>query len=64
MNKILLITIAAILTATLFACTPHVTMNNNPDDVSNAASKIADFEPPAGYASEFTASLLGYTVAA
>jgi len=64
MNKILLITIAVILLATLFACAPNVTMNSNPDDVANAASEIADFEPPAGYASEFTASLLGYTVAA
>ena len=32
--------------------------------VSRAAAAIADFELPAGYAPEFTASLIGYTVAA
>ena len=64
MNKFLLITTAALLLATLSACTPNVTLNSNPDDVLDVASKIADFEPPAGYSAEFTASLLGYTVAA
>lgn len=64
MNKILLLTIAFILMATLFACAPNVTINSNPDDVLSAASEIADFELPAGYSSEFTARLLGYTVAA
>ncbi len=48
----------------LFACTPTATINVNPEQVPNAASDIADFDLPAGYAPEFTASLLGYTVAA
>ena len=64
MNKILFITLSIVVTATLFACAPNVTTNSNPDEVFNAASQIADFEPPAGYTSEFTAHLLGYTVAA
>jgi hypothetical protein len=64
MNKLLWITLAAFLPAVLFACAPNVSINSNPEDVFSAASDIADFEPPAGYTSEFTASLLGYTVAA
>jgi len=64
MKKILPATLAIILLATLFACAPRVSINSNPDDVSNAASQITDFELPADYAAEFTADLLGYSVAA
>ena len=64
MNKLLLISIVPVLLGSLFACAPNVNFNSNPEDVSSAASEIADFEPPSGYSSEFTASLLGYTVAA
>lgn len=64
MNKILFLTIVTILMAALFACAPNVTTDSNPDLVSDAASQIADFEPPAGYNSEFMAHMLGYTVAA
>jgi hypothetical protein len=64
MNKLLLTIIFMILIGTLFACAPNITINSNPDEVLSTASEIADFEPPAGYTSEFTASLLGYTVAA
>ena len=39
-------------------------VNRDAKDVSRAASAIADFELPAGYAPEFTARLMGYTVAA
>jgi hypothetical protein len=64
MNKILLITLATILLATLSACAPHVAINANSEEVSKAASEIADFVPPAGYASDFTAQLAGYRVVA
>ncbi|HEY3475229.1 MAG TPA: hypothetical protein VGK56_11510 [Anaerolineales bacterium] len=64
MNILLRITIISILLGSLVACVPDVSINGNPEDVSSAAAEIADFEPPAGYDSEFTASLLGYTVAA
>lgn len=64
MNKILLMITATILVGMLFACAPNITINSDPKDVLSAASAIADFEPPAGYTAEFTASLLGYTVAA
>ena len=64
MNKFLLILFAVILLAALSGCAGKVTIKSDPADVSSAASEIADFTPPAGYSSEFTASLLGYTVAA
>ena len=64
MKQTLFLTIGTLLLAALSACVPEVTLNSNPEDVSSAASTIADFEPPAGYTSDFTASLLGYTVAA
>lgn len=64
MNKILIIAIGAILLATLFACVPRVAINSNSEKVSSAASGIADFDLPAGYVPEFTANLMGYTVAA
>ena len=64
MNKTLLVLTAAILLAVVCACAPAVSLNSDSDQVSSAAAQIADFEPPAGYTSEFTASLLGYTVAA
>ena len=39
-------------------------VNHDAAKVSRAASAITDFELPAGYAPEFTASLMGYAVAA
>jgi hypothetical protein len=64
MKKFLFTTIATVLMATLFACAPRIAINGNPDEVSSAAAEIADFELPAGYAPEFSASLAGYDVAA
>ena len=64
MNKILIITFAVILLAILAACAPRVSINGKSEDVSSAAAEIADFEVPAGYAPEFSASLGAYTVAA
>ena len=62
MNKILFITIATILLATLFACAPQVALNANSEQISKTTSQIADFDLPAGYTSEFTAHLAGYSV--
>ncbi len=50
----------AILIIVLTACSAG---NTGVDKVSNSASEIADFDLPAGYVPEFTASLMGYTVA-
>jgi hypothetical protein len=62
MNKMILITIATILLATLFACAPQVAINANSEEISKAASAITNFDLPTGYTSEFTAHLAGYTV--
>jgi hypothetical protein len=64
MKKFLLLTIVVFLLLPLSACVSTVEMSSSADKVANAASAIADFEPPAGYSSDFTATLMGYTVAA
>lgn len=64
MNKFLLFTLAAFLLIALSACGSTVKMSSDAAEVTSVASEIADFEPPAGYSSDFTANLLGYTVAA
>lgn len=64
MNKILFFAIATVLLITLFACAPRIAINGNPEDVSSAAAEIADFDLPAGYAPEFSASLGSYDLAA
>lgn len=63
MNKRLLITLAAILLAILSAC-GTVEATNDPEHVTKLASKIADFDLPEGYTSEFSAEMAGYTLAA
>jgi hypothetical protein len=37
---------------------------DNSQQVTDVAAKIADFDPPTGYTPEFTAQMLGYTLAA
>ena len=64
MNKILLIALATVLLASASACTPGVAINSDSDKISKAASDIADFDLPSGYASEFTAQLGNYTAVA
>ena len=64
MNKLLLLTLVTFLLVALSACGSTVKMSSDSNEVANVASEIADFEPPAGYSSDFTANLLGYTVAA
>lgn len=50
-----------ILVILLAACSAGKT---NTEKVASTAAEIADFDLPAGYSAEFSASLMGYTVAA
>jgi hypothetical protein len=64
MKKMLLTAMSAIVLITLLACAPQVSINNDSAQVASIASGIADFALPDGYAPEFTARLLDYTMAA
>ena len=63
MNKILLTTLAILIVAILSAC-GTVEATNDAEHVTELASKIADFNPPEGFTSEFSAEMAGYTLAA
>jgi hypothetical protein len=56
LNKTIFVAAILISLVSLSACTAET--------VDEAGSAIADFDPPAGYNSEFSTSMLGYTVAA
>lgn len=60
-SKILL---ALALLTGLSACGSVSSFNTEGEQVASAAAEIADFDLPAGYAADFTARLMGYTVAA
>jgi hypothetical protein len=61
--QIMLVVISAIILAILSACgTAEAT--NDSQRVTKLAAKIADFDLPAGYTSEFSAEMAGYTFAA
>lgn len=62
MKKFLFTAIAIILVAILSAC-GTVEATNDSEHVAKLASKIADFELPKGYVSEFSAEMAGYTLA-
>jgi hypothetical protein len=62
MKKILLITAVTILLAILSAC-GTVEATNDSQHVTELASRIADFDLPEGYTSEFSAEMAGYTLA-
>lgn len=62
MNKFLFATIAALLLAVLSAC-GTVELTNDSQHVAELAAKIADFDVPEGYVSEFSAEMSGYTLA-
>lgn len=51
----------AILVVLLTACTANTAIQAADDQVAAAAATIADFDLPADYSPEFTASLDGYT---
>jgi hypothetical protein len=46
----------------LTACGTNTTINTDTDKIISVASEIADFDLPAGYQPEFSASLEGYTL--
>ena len=46
----------------LTACGVNTTINTNTDKVVSVAAEIADFDLPAGYRPEFSASVEGYTL--
>lgn len=62
-TKTILILAAGLLLVFLAGCKGRGTsVVTDTDLVAQAANRIADFDLPAGYAPEFTASLMGYTV--
>ena len=63
MKKVLFTTIAVTLLAILSAC-GTLEATNDSEHVAKLASKIADFDLPEGYGSEFSAEMSGYTLAA
>jgi hypothetical protein len=62
MKKFLFTTIAITLVAILTAC-GTVEATNDSEHVAKLASKIADFELPEGFGSEFSAEMAGYILA-
>lgn len=63
MNKLLLTTLVAIALAILSAC-GTLEATNDSEHIMKLSSKIADFDLPEGYTSEFSAEMAGYTLAA
>lgn len=63
LKKTLFIFVVIIILVATLACT-SVKATNDPPQAIDAASAIADFDLPAGYTSEFSSSMLGYTIAA
>ncbi|MEO8356657.1 MAG: hypothetical protein ABI621_12135 [Chloroflexota bacterium] len=53
--------LSAILIVLLSACTANSAVETADDQITNAAAGIADFDLPADYRPEFSASLEGYT---
>jgi hypothetical protein len=64
MNAFSKILIALVLLTGLSACGAGYSFNTESEQVTSAAAEIADFDLPTGYTADFTASLMGYTVAA
>ena len=58
-NRISCIVLLALLVS---ACGVNATMNTNVDKVASSTAEIAEFDLPAGYSPEFSASLTGYTL--
>ena len=63
-NKILCLTISAIALVSMTACGTTGNINMDVEKVAETASQIADFDLPEGYSADFTASLMGYSIAA
>jgi hypothetical protein len=56
--------LSAVLFILLSACGVRSTLNTGTENVTSTAAEIADFDLPAGYTADFSASLLGYQAAA
>jgi len=63
-TKIILILIGAMVFISLSGCTNNGGINIDPAQISNIKSDIADFDLPPGYSTDFSTSLMGYTVIA
>lgn len=64
MNIVTKCLLALVLLTGLSACGTTYLVKTDSDQVASAAAEIADFDLPAGYSADFTAQLMGYTVAA
>ena len=64
MNTFSKILIPLILLTGISACGSRYSINTDGEQVTSTAAEIADFDLPAGYKADFSASLMGYSVAA
>jgi len=64
MNTVIKFLFSLVLLTGLSACAASYAVKTDSDQVASAAADIADFDLPAGYRADFTAHLMGYTVAA
>jgi len=55
---------SAIALVSMTACGTAGNLNTDAQKVAQTASQIADFDLPEGYSADFTASLMGYSIAA
>jgi hypothetical protein len=62
-TQIMLVIVSAIILTLSSAC-GTIDATDDAQHVAKLAAKIADFDLPAGYAPEFSAEMLGYTLAA
>jgi Na+-translocating ferredoxin:NAD+ oxidoreductase RnfG subunit len=63
MNKRnILLSVLVVMFVLLTACMTNTAVDTNADTAVNIAAEIADFDLPADYVSEFSASLEGYTL--
>ncbi len=51
-----------ILIGLLAACSPFKSINTDAEKILDTSAEIADFDLPAGFSPEFSASLMGYSV--
>jgi len=64
MNKLSKMLLVMILLTGLSACASGYSIRTDVEQVASAASDIAAFDLPAGYTADFSAQMMGYTVAA
>jgi hypothetical protein len=64
MNKRVKILLTLVFLIGLSACASTSSFDSSVEQVTSAAAEIAEFDLPAGYHADFSAKLMGYTVAA